>query len=176
MKININDNKEEKARNSDKKTDEQADANVDDKDALLADYKEHLQRLQAEFDNYRKKADRDKEEICRFASYELCYKMLAVLDSFELALENKSGDDNFVKGIEMIYGQIYSLLKKEGLKKIEALNKKFDSNYHEVLLSEVRNDVDEDIVIEELQKGYMLNNKVLRYAKVKISKKPKENN
>ena len=79
---------------------------------------------------------------------------------------------DFVKGIELIYSQLYSLLEKEGLRKIDALNKKFNANCYEVLLTEVDEKKDEDTVIEELQKGYMLNDKILRYAKVKISKRP----
>ena|SRR3989338_2957687 len=147
---------------------------TDDKEKLLNEYKEHLQRLQAEFDNYRKRVEKEKEEFCKIASHEIIYKLLGILDSFEFALQSKDKNQDFVKGIELIYSQLYSMLEKDGLKKIESLNKKFDADYHEVLLIEEHNDMEEDIVIEELQKGYMLNEKVLRHAKVKISKKSKE--
>ena len=159
----------------DKKADEKPE-NKENKDALaleLAEYKEHLQRLQAEFDNYRKRIEREKTEYCKFANHELMLNLLSILDSFELALKNTEKKEDFIRGIEMIYSQFYSLLEKDGLKKIEALNKKFDPNYHEVLLIE-NSDKEEDIVLEELQKGYMLNEKVLRYSKVKISKRMEE--
>lgn len=156
----------------DKKTEEKQD-NKDNLVSELADYKEHLQRLQAEFDNYRKRIEKERAEYGKFANHELMFKLLAILDSFELALKNTNKEDEFAKGIELIYSQFYSLLEKEGLKKIEALNKKFDPNYHEVLLIE-NSGKEEDIILEELQKGYMLNNKVLRYSKVKISKKISE--
>lgn len=144
---------------------------ADEKEKMLQDYQEHLQRLQAEFDNYRKRVEREREEICKIAGHELVYKMLTIIDSFELALQNKEKSENFVKGVEMIYSQLYSILEKEGVRKIEALNKKFDANYHEVLLVENDEKKDDDVVVEELQGGYMLNGKVLRYAKVKINKR-----
>ena len=152
--------------------DKKADEKPENKDKLaleLADYKEHLQRLQAEFDNYRKRIEKEKSEYCKFANHELMLKLLSILDSFELALKNTEKKEDFIKGIEMIYSQFYSLLEKEGLNKIDALNKKFDPNYHEVLLIE-NLDKEEGIVLEELQKGYMLNEKVIRHTKVKISK------
>jgi len=147
---------------------------IQETENTLNEYKEHLQRLQAEFDNYRKRVEKEKEELCKIAGHEIIYKLLGILDSFEFALQSKDKNQDFVKGIELIYSQLYSMLEKDGLKKIESLNKKFDADYHEVLLIEEHNDMEEDIVIEELQKGYMLNEKVLRHAKVKISKKSKE--
>jgi len=156
------------------KTNEQAKTEAKDSEndkllAELADYKDHLQRLQAEFDNYRKRIEKEKEEYCKFASHEIILKLLIILDSFELALKNTDKKEDFIKGIELIYSQFYSLLEKEGIRKIEALNKKFDPNYHEILLAEA-SEKEENTILEELQKGYMLNNKVLRYSKVKISK------
>lgn len=159
--MNKNDNKEKK----------QNKEQQNEKDKLLAEYKEHLQRLQAEFDNYRKRIEKENSEFCKVASHELILKILTIVDSFELALKHTEKKEDFVKGIELIYSQLYSLLEKEGLKKIDALNRKFDANYHEVLLTEVDETKDEDTVIEELQKGYMINSKVLRYTKVKISKR-----
>ncbi len=95
--------------------DKKADEKPENKDKLtleLADYKEHLQRLQAEFDNYRKRIEKEKGEYCKFSNYELILKLLAILDSFELALKNTNKTEDFTKGIEMIYSQLYSLLEK----------------------------------------------------------------
>ena len=155
----------------DKKTNGKPE-NETSKDSLileLADYKEHLQRLQAEFDNYRKRIEKEREEYCKFANHELMLKLLSILDSFELALKSTDKKEDFIQGIEMIYSQFYSVLEKEGLKKIDALNKKFDPNYHEVLL--IENSENEDgVILEELQRGYLLNDKVIRHTKVKINK------
>ena len=108
-----------------------------------------------------------------YAKADIINKILPTIDTFEIALKNTSDKEKFVKGIEMVYAQIFSLLENEGLRPIEALGKKFDPFFHEVLLKQKSNK-DEDIVLEELQKGYMLNDKVLRHSKVKVSEKVKE--
>ena len=92
------------------------------------------------------------------------------MDSFEIALKNTSEHEKFVKGIQMIYSQIYSILSSNGLKKIDAVGKKFDPYKHEVLMKE-ESEKEDDIVLEEFQKGYMLNDKVIRHSKVKVSGK-----
>ena len=130
------------------------------------------QRLQAEFENYRKRVDKETLELKKTANRELITKLLPVLDSFELAIKNKDKVQDFIKGMELIYAQLHDVLGKEGLRPIQAVSKKFDPYRHEVLLQEVRDDVKEDDVItEEFQKGYMLNEHVLRHSKVKIAKK-----
>ena len=127
------------------------------------------QRLQADFENYKKKVEKDKKDVCQYANVEVICKILSVLDSFELGLKNKDQKD-FVKGVELIYSQLFDLLEKYGLRKIDALGKKFNPHYHDVLLQE-ESDKEQGIIIEELQKGYMIHDKVLRTSKVKISKK-----
>lgn len=128
-----------------------------------------LQRTQAEFDNYRKRIEKQKEEICVFANEGLIKELLGVLDNFELALSKIEGDNDFVKGVELIYGQLFEVLKSKGLQKIEAKGKKFDPEEHEALLQE-ESQGEKGIVLEELQKGYKINNKIIRAAKVKVSK------
>ncbi len=129
-----------------------------------------LQHLQAEFENYKKRIDREKEEFVKFAHATVVKEFLPLLDSFEMALKNTNEAEKFVKGTEMIYAQFYSILEKIGLKPIKALGEKFDPYMHEVLMKE-ESDKEEGIVLEELQKGYLLNDKVLRSSKVKISQK-----
>jgi len=141
---------------------------VDEKDEKIQDLTETLQRLQAEFENYKKYIEKDKALFLKCAKADMIEKLLPFLDSFELSLKHTNNKEEFVKGIELIYSQLYSLLEKEGLKKIDA-NGKLDTNYHEVLLKE-ESDKEEDQILEELQKGYMLNGKVLRYSKVKVNK------
>jgi len=149
---------------------------LDEKEKLLQEetkkvkeYVEHLQRLQAEFDNYRKRTEQEKQLIIKQANQELIQKLLSILDSFELAFRTIKEEDEFSKGIKMIYSEFYSTLEKQGLKKIDCFNKKFDPHFHEVLL-QGESDKEEGTILEELQKGYMLNNRIIRFSKVKTSK------
>ena len=137
---------------------------------IIEDLTDSLQRLQAEFENYRKRIEKEKEEFVKYAKAELMQKLLPTIDTFEIALKSAKDSEKFVKGMEMVYAQLVSTLQSEGLKPIEAAGKKFDPYLHEVMLKE-KSDKDDDIVLEELQKGYMLNDKVLRHSKVKISEK-----
>ncbi|MBW3023180.1 nucleotide exchange factor GrpE [Candidatus Woesearchaeota archaeon] len=127
-----------------------------------------LKRLQAEFENHKKRTAKEKCEIINCASEDMIKKILPVIDSFEQALKNTESKD-FVKGIELIYAQLFSALQDSGLKPIECVGEKFDPYTQEVLIHE--NSEQDDVVLEELQKGYMLNGKVIRTAKVKIGKK-----
>lgn len=126
-----------------------------------ADADNMKKRLQAEADNVR------KYRIQSFAS-----EVLPVLDSLERALDVKVDDQNlknYVKGFEMIYTQLKSVLEKEGVSEIEALNQPFDPNFHNALMQEKKEGVESGIVIEVLQKGYMLKDRVLRASLVKVS-------
>lgn len=127
---------------------------------------EQLQRLQAEFENYRKRVDCEKHDILENANEKLIVSLLDILDTFELAL--KHSDD---EGVKMIYSQLYSLLEKNGLKLIEAKGK-FNPEIHEVLVQEEGEG--DNIILEELQRGYFLNGKVVRPSMVKISKVGKQ--
>ncbi|NIM99745.1 MAG: nucleotide exchange factor GrpE [candidate division Zixibacteria bacterium] len=138
---------------------------------------DRLLRLAAEYDNYRKRTAREFETICRNANENLILKFLETLDNFERALESaKSSNDydNFHKGVELIYTHLKELLEKEGLKEIEAVCKPFDPNYHEAVTQCESEEHDEGVVVDEVCKGYMLNDKLLRPSKVVVSKaKPK---
>lgn len=134
----------------------------------LADYKETLQRLQAEFENYKKRVEKDVALSNACSRQDFIKKLLPVIDSFELALKNKEGAD-FKKGVEMIYAELYSLLRNEGLAPIDALGKRFDPYVHEAVMKE-ESDEDE-VVLEEFQRGYKLGDAVIRHSKVKIGAK-----
>lgn len=129
-----------------------------------------LKRLQAEFENYKKRVDKEKTEFVKYAHADVIEKMLPVLDSFEIALKNTSDREKFVEGMKMIYAQFRSTLEAEGLKPIKAAGEKFDPYRHEVLMKE-QSDKPEETILEEFQKGYMLNDRVLRHSKVKVSGK-----
>ena len=118
-------------------------------------------RLQSEAESTR------KYRIQSFAS-----EVLPVLDNLERALDVKVDDENiknYAKGFEMIHSQLIHILKNEGVEEIDALNKPFDANYHNALMQEAKEGVESGIVIEVLQKGYMLKDRVLRAALVKVS-------
>ena len=181
-------NKEIKGAPADAEQNEQAAvaaAAMNEKDDVakqLGDYKESLQRLQAEFENYKKRVDKEKAQFRQFAAAEVVKSFLPVLDSFELALKSITGsstaaaDTKVVKGMELIYGQFYSALESQGLRPIKAVGERLDPYRHEVLMQEPTADVTKDgIVTEEFQKGYMLNDIVLRYSKVKVLKFAKIN-
>jgi molecular chaperone GrpE len=128
-----------------------------------------LKYLQADFDNYRKQFEKEREQIVKLANESLVKELIVILDDFESSIkliENK-------EGIELLNKKFFSILEKHGLKKIEALGKKFNPNFHEVLCKELSSH-DEDEIIEEIQRGYKLHSKVIRPSKVKISKKEEE--
>ncbi len=139
---------------------------------------DRLLRLAAEYDNYRKRTAKEFDYLCQNANENLISKLLDTLDNFERALDSakNSGDyESFRKGVELIYTHLKELLEKEGLKPIEAVCKPFDPNYHEAVTQCESEEHEEGIVADEMCKGYMLNEKLLRPSKVVVSKgKPKE--
>lgn len=159
---------ERKEKMKEKKKESKEKKKYDLEDEKIKELTETTQRIQAEFENYKKRCEKQNNDFRNFAEAELIKELLPILDNFELSLTHKDKDD-FVKGIDMVYAQLFSLLEKKGLKPIKALNEKFDPALHEALLTE-KSDKD-GIVIEELQKGYFLNDKVLRHSKVKVGKK-----
>jgi molecular chaperone GrpE len=128
--------------------------------------------MQAEMQNFKKQCDKSNEDFKKYCHADIVAKLLPILDSFELALKHTENKEEFVKGVELIYSQIYDMLEKEGLRPIKAEGEKFDPYKHEVLLTEkTEKDSEDEKIIQELQKGFMFKDKVLRYSKVKILKK-----
>ena len=145
------------------------------KEDKLAEYKETLQRLQAEFENYRKRTEKETAEMRRFATSDIITQLLPILDSFELALTKADTNDETVKGFELIYSQLFGILEKEGLTKIDSAGQAFDPTLHEALMQE-EHDGEDNKVLEEFQKGYVLHDRVLRAARVKVSKQKSDGN
>ena len=123
-----------------------------------------LKKVQADFENYKKRTEKDKEKFTEYANQELIKELLTILDSFEFALKETKNKD-----IQALYTQLWNLLEKQGVKKIDALNKKFDPFQHEALMQE-KSKKDKGIIIEELQTGYTFKEKIIRPTKVKVSK------
>jgi molecular chaperone GrpE len=143
------------------------------------EYWERILRLQADFENMRKRLEREKADFIKFANEGIILELLNILDDLERTLElaeSKHQDlPAFLKGVEMVLAHLYEMLKEYGVRPIEAEGRIFDPNLHEALMQVENNDVPENTVIEELQKGYLLNDRVIRTAKVKISKKSQVN-
>jgi len=135
-------------------------------------------RLQADFENARKRWERDRSDILKYAGEDLLVDFLNIVDDLERSLElsqQKHEDYTaFVKGVEMILAHFHDLIKKNGVKPIESEGKIFDPNFHEALMQVEKDDLPEHTIVEELQKGYLLNDRVIRTAKVKVSKKKAE--
>ncbi|MFH0827646.1 MAG: nucleotide exchange factor GrpE [Candidatus Omnitrophota bacterium] len=137
-----------------------------------------LVRLQADFENTRKRWERDRNEFARFANENLICDILTIVDelerSVELSQEKHEDYVAFLKGVEMILAHLHDLLKKNGVRCIEAEGKCFDPNYQEALMQVENDELPENTVVDEMQKGYTMNDKVIRTAKVQVSKKKKE--
>lgn len=139
----------------------------------LADenYQRYL-RVQADFDNFRRRSRQEKEEFAKYASSKLIEQLLPILDNFERALETGKDTkdlESLLKGIDMIFRLLSQVLEQEGLKPIEAVGQPFNPEYHQAIMTVESAEHDEGIVIEEIQKGYNLKDKILRPTMVKVS-------
>jgi molecular chaperone GrpE len=159
-----------------------ADAEVEE-DAIAADlakaraeaesYLDDLRRLQADFDNYRKRTLREQTARAASASQALVARLLPVLDNFELAVsaaEQSRDFDRMLKGVEMVFGELRQALEGEGLVKIEAEGKPFDPERHEAVIAVEEEDTEPGMVVDIVRAGYELRGKVLRPAMVKVAK------
>jgi molecular chaperone GrpE len=132
-----------------------------------------LRRLQADFDNYRKRTLREQTARAASASQALVARLLPVLDNFELAVtaaEQSRDFDRMLKGVEMVFGELREVLEGEGLVKIEAEGKPFDPERHEAVIAVEQEDTDPGTVVDIVRTGYELGGKVLRPAMVKVAK------
>ena len=140
-----------------------------------AKYKEQYIRLYAEFENARKRMDREKREFVKFANEGLITEFLGILDNLERSIEAAKAKHQdytaFLKGIEMVMAHVHEMLKNNGVVPVEAQGKIFDPHCHEVLMQEETEEMDDGMVMEEFQKGYRLGEKVIRTAKVKVARR-----
>ena len=134
-----------------------------------AEYLDRWQRLMAEFDNYRKRSEKEKADRYDYAVSNTVAEMLPVIDNFERALKVESQDKNFFAGVEMIYKQMIGLLEKLHVTPIEAIGKEFDPNLHNAVMHIDDENLGENIVAEELLKGYLYKEKVIRHSLVKVA-------
>jgi molecular chaperone GrpE len=138
-------------------------------------YKDLLLRKAAEFDNYKKRIESETANIVKYATESLIDDLLPVLDDFERSLKHgkeSKESDAVLKGIELIYQKLVKVLEGRGVKTFETVGKEFNVDFHDALMQMPRNDLSPHTVIEEVEKGYMLNDRVIRHAKVVVSSAP----
>lgn len=137
---------------------------------------EQRKRLLADFENYKKRETREREEFIKYANEKLITQLLDVYENLEKGLENCSECENkeLVRGLRMVYNQLKDILRKAGLEEIPAKGEPFNHNLHEALMQTETDEVPEDTVLEEFQRGYTLHGKVLRPSKVRIAKAPEQ--
>lgn len=132
---------------------------------------ERVVRLTADYDNFRKRAQRDKIEARQFANQGILEKLLPVLDNFEMAIiAVKDADPSVRDGVQMIYDQLLGVLKTEGVEPVDAVGQQFDPNLHEAISQEESDEVEEGEVISQIQRGFILNDRLVRPARVVVAK------
>ncbi|MGP8321116.1 MAG: nucleotide exchange factor GrpE [Methanosarcinaceae archaeon] len=149
-------------------------------DDEIAQLNDKIMRLGAEFDNFRKRSNREKEELRKFATENIMVNMLEVCDNFERALDSakvadKDNIESVVDGIEMVLKQFISILEKEGIKKIECKGEDFNPHLHEAMMHIETNEHPDNTIIDIHKPGYMLHSRVIRPVMVTIAKKPEDN-
>lgn len=167
---------DESSQGEEEEEDELAKLNKDleEKNEENAELKSHIQRLQADFDNFRKQNDKQKQDLIKYANEGLIIKFLDVYEDMERALENSKTEKELREGLELIYSKMKSTLEKEGVEEIPAVGEKFDPFKHEALLTVDSPDHENNEIVDELMKGYTLKDKVIKYSKVRVCKKAKK--
>ena len=143
-------------------------------DEEAREYLDYLKRLKAEFENYKKRVLKEREQTVKLANEILIRQFLPIMDDLERALSSvkKTKDiDSLVEGIVMVLNQLKKILKKQGVEEIKAKGKEFDPYFHEAVLELKSDKYPNNFVVEEMRKGYKLNNRILRPAMVKVNKR-----
>ena len=155
------------------------EAKLEAKEKEAGETYDRLLRASAEFDNYKKRSSREMEEFRKFANQSLIKEMLSVVDNLELAMNSTDGhkaiDKDLLQGLEMTHKEILRVFDKFNVKPIDAKGQPFDPTFHEAVMQEETDDSPKNTVINELQRGYMIHDRLLRPSMVVVAK-PKENN
>ena len=126
-------------------------------------------RLMADFQNYKRRTEKEKSDIYAFANEKIVSELLNVIDNFERALDAGDEGDSFVEGMNLIFKQLQGVLEKAGVVEIEALGREFDPNFHHAVMTEDSEEYESGKITAVLQKGYLLNDKVIRPSMVKVA-------
>ena len=160
------DKAEEKAGEAEEKPEEKEEPSAEEQES------ERYMRLMAEFQNFKRRAAKEKSDIHAFANERIVGDLLPVLDNFERALDTETEDlEAYAKGMQLIFEQLKTALDKAGLKEIEALGLDFDPNVHNAVMTDNTEEYENDKISKVLQKGYKLNDKVIRPSMVAVNKK-----
>ncbi|MGD9302331.1 MAG: nucleotide exchange factor GrpE [Desulfobacterales bacterium] len=156
---------------------EDLEAQLEVKEQEARENYDRLLRVSAEFENYKKRATRDLAELRKFANQSLIKELLSVVDNLELAMNSTNGhktiDQGLLQGLEMTHREILKVFEKFNVKPIEAKGQAFDPTFHEAVMQEETDNVDENTVINELQKGYLIHDRLLRPAMVVVARPKK---
>lgn len=165
---------------------ESSEKHIDKKDQQLEDLKQQLdettglmKRIQADFENYKKRVEVEKQQLVQYTTAKISQKILTIIDTFDIALKNTCNQEQFTKGVELIYSQLTEILINENIRPILAIDQIFDPHKHEVMMQiQIEDDKKhkDGQIIEEFQKGYIIGDKILRTSKVKIVKIKKVDN
>lgn len=137
--------------------------------AKIAEQEDRIKRLQADFDNFRRRTRQEKEELSAVVAQGILKDMLPLLDNFERALAaEKTDGEAFQQGVEMIYKQLHEVLLKNGLEVIDTKDKKFDPNFHQAVMRVQNDDLADDMIAAEMQKGYTVKGHVIRPSMVQV--------
>jgi len=147
-------------------------------DKEAGEYLDYLKRLKAEFENYKRRSQKERERIVSWSNEDLIKQFLPVLDDLERAVDSGQQSNSLaslMEGMRMIFEKLKAILQKQGLQEIKAKGEEFDPYFHEALMSVDLAEYPDNLVVEEMRKGYKLNNKILRPAMVKVNKRSQEN-
>jgi len=138
----------------------------------LDEAQQKLLRVQADFDNFRRRTQKEKEELAKYASAKLVENLLPTVDNFDRAIAASAANQDYdalAKGVDMIFRLLMSTVEAEGLTTMETVGQPFNPEYHQAVMTVETDEYEEGIIVEELQKGYMIKDKVIRPAMVKVS-------
>jgi len=171
---NVESDNSNEEKNNDEGEIEELKNKLKQKEEEANEYLEMAQRLKAEFENYRRRTEKEKADLIEYGKEQVILDILPVIDNFERALETQYDDNgenaSFKEGINLIYRQFKGILEKMGVKEIESLGQMFDPYKHHAVMQEEAEGKKENEIIEVFQKGYMFNNKVIRPSMVKVAK------
>lgn len=144
-------------------------AQVESLKAVLEEKDNRVKRLQADFENFRRRTSKEREELANVVTQDLLKSMLPILDNFDRAMAAEQKDnESFQKGVEMIYTQLHETLKNAGLELIDTAGQKFDPNFHQAVMRVENPDLEDDTIAQELQKGYIVKGRVIRPSMVQV--------
>ena len=176
----VSENKDPKSELKEKKEDIKKEENIEDKLKII---EEKLLRTMAEMENQRRRFEKERQEAFEFGGFNFARESLSLIDNIDRAtvsfkndenLKNNKDLDKIIQGIEIVQKDLLSIFKKNGIELIECVNKKFDPNFHQAMLEIEDNTKEPGIVIQEIQKGYMMKDRLLRPSLVGVAKKRQE--